>query len=140
METSFHLGELEKFAEQFWSSIGRFRVFAFHGQMGAGKTTIIGAICRYRGVTSHVSSPTFSIINEYVSATDSSVRIFHMDLYRLRDEEETESAGVSDVLRSGDYCFVEWPERAPLLFDEDTLHVYVETVSEDLRRVALKMP
>ena len=140
MELTAQLQDLDAFASRFWEALGRFRVFAFHGEMGAGKTTLISALCHHRGVRSNVSSPTFSIINEYVTADHPPVRIFHMDLYRLRDEEETESAGVGEWLRSGDYCFVEWPERAPNLFDDHTVHVYVDAISPEERHVEVKMP
>ena len=140
MEIHVESPRLADFAHIFWQSVGVFKVFAFHGEMGAGKTTLIAALCRYRGVRTSISSPTFSIINEYVTEEQTPVRIFHMDLYRLRDEQETESAGVSDLLDSGDYCFVEWPERAPSLFDEHTVHVHILTVSAESRRVQLKMP
>jgi tRNA threonylcarbamoyladenosine biosynthesis protein TsaE len=138
MEYRFLLHELPQFAERFWHEAGEARVFAFHGGMGAGKTTIIEALCRHRGVRDTMSSPTFSIINEYRFGAAEEFVIYHIDLYRLRDEQEVEQAGVEDCVFSGSHCFVEWPEKAPALFDEYTLRVYVEPVGEDERAVRIE--
>ena len=100
--------------------------------MGAGKTTFIHHLCLARGVTDTVGSPTFSIINEYRYAGGS---IFHIDLYRLKDEEEAIRAGVEDVLYSGEICLVEWPDRAPDIFPPDTVHVRLEVQGPDTRKI-----
>lgn len=134
----FSIEKLDEFAAQFWKEAGSIKLFAFHGQMGAGKTTIIMALCRAKGVKDVMSSPTFSIINEYLDADGQ--KIFHMDLYRLKDEEEIIQAGVEDCLSSGSVCMVEWPEKAPDLFDEETAHVYLSAVTESEREVELKLP
>lgn len=134
----FTIDKLNEFAVQFWKEAGHTKLFAFHGEMGAGKTTIIMALCRAKGVKDVMSSPTFSIINEYLDADGQ--RIFHMDLYRLKDEEEIIQAGVEDCLNSGSVCMVEWPEKAPDLFDEETAHVYLSAVTETAREVELKLP
>ena len=133
----FTLDELAKRAAQFREQYPGPRVMALHGSMGAGKTTFIHALCTVMGVSSIVSSPTFSIINEY-SSPDGPV--FHLDLYRLKNEEEAIRAGVEDCLYSGFDCLVEWPDRAPALFPPDTLHVYLEAIDEHTRlmRVADK--
>ena len=134
----FSIEKLDEFSAQFWKEAGNTKLFAFHGEMGAGKTTIIMALCRAKGVKDVMSSPTFSIINEYLDADGQ--KIFHMDLYRLKDEEEIIQAGVEDCLNSGAVCMVEWPEKAPDLFDEETAHVYISTVTETEREVELKLP
>jgi tRNA threonylcarbamoyladenosine biosynthesis protein TsaE len=108
------------------------RVIAFHGQMGAGKTTFIHAICDVKKVSSTVSSPTFSIINEYNCPEGS---LFHIDLYRLKTEEEAIRAGVEDALYSGSLCLVEWPERIPHLFPEDTQHVFLDLLEDGKRSI-----
>ena len=144
MEYEMELMKLDQFAADFWRTIGNRKVIAFHGEMGAGKTTTIAALCRYAGITEIASSPTFSIINEYqmegrgggegerergrVGGT-----IFHIDLYRLRDIGEAIQAGVDECLTSGYVCFVEWPEKAPALFEHDTLHVFIEVAGEKRR-------
>ena len=112
------------------------KVIAFHGVMGSGKTTLIHAICDEKQVTSPVSSPTFALINEYNSPTGS---IFHIDLYRLNDEEEAVRAGVEDCLYSGKTCFVEWPEKAPSMFPEDTLHLFIEPMDDQHRRLTIQL-
>ena len=134
MQFDVSLNELENFAAQFWSYVKNAKLFAFHGEMGAGKTTIIGALCHYKGTKDVTGSPTFSIINEYEGKEG---RILHMDLYRLKDEEEAMQAGVEDALYSGDYCFVEWPEKAPDLFPPETIHVTIESIDESTRKLSL---
>lgn len=138
MEFQFSLDGLPQFAADFWKAVGASRVFAFHGNMGAGKTTIIEALCREKGVRSSMGSPTFSIINEYRTLQGQS--IYHIDLYRLRDEQEVVQTGVEDTVYSGELCFVEWPGKAPQLFDEQTVHVYIEALSEKDRKVKLDLP
>jgi tRNA threonylcarbamoyladenosine biosynthesis protein TsaE len=114
-----------------WQRIGTDRVVALHGPMGAGKTSLVYAICEILGVKNAVSSPTFSLINEY--EIPGGGQIVHIDLYRIRDEEEALQAGMEDALYSGAWCFVEWPEKAPGIFPEDTLHVTL-SVNEDQSR------
>jgi tRNA threonylcarbamoyladenosine biosynthesis protein TsaE len=135
------LGELKNFARQFWNYADGKKVFAFHGEMGAGKTTIIGALCHCKGVEDVTGSPTFSIINEYsYSEEGETEKMFHIDLYRLKDEEEVVQAGVEDCIYSGWVCMVEWAEKAPGLFDENTVHVYIEPVSAIERKVEVRLP
>src|SRR5215218_4612755 len=99
--------------------------------MGAGKTTLIAALCRAKGVQDAVSSPTFSIINEY-AYTEHGVlkKLFHIDLYRLQDEAEILHAGVEDCIYNGAICFVEWPQKAPNLFDSQAVHVVIDVLNE----------
>lgn len=132
MELRFHLQDIEKAAALFWQAFPLQRVFAFHGGMAAGKTTFIHALCSMRGVIDTVGSPTFSIINEY---RYDGGKIFHIDLYRLKDEEEALRAGVEDVLYSGELCLVEWPDRAPGIFPPDTIHVRLEVLDPDTRKI-----
>lgn len=138
MQFQVLLSELKDFSEQFWKHAGNAKVFAFHGQMGAGKTTIINALCQYKGTEDATASPTFSIINEYDFDDNGELKkIFHIDLYRLKDEEEIVQAGVEDCVYSGSICMVEWAEKAPDLFDEKTVHVFIEPVTEKERRVKI---
>lgn len=138
MEWTIAKEGLDDFAQQFWAAAKGARLFAFHGPMGAGKTTIITALCRSRGVTDAVSSPTFSIINEYAYTQNGSVhKLYHIDLYRLRDEEEIIQSGVEDCVYSPSLCLVEWPEKAPWLFGPETAHVHIEALTETERRIRL---
>ena len=132
MEICFSLQDILPAAEKFWQQWPSQKVFAFHGSMGAGKTTFIHALCSTKGVTGAMGSPTFSIINEY-SYPDG--KIFHIDLYRLNSEEEALRAGVEDVLYSGQICLVEWPERAPGIFPQDTVSIKIETVDPLTRKI-----
>ena len=138
MVMEFSLDTIKESATLFWKSAGQATVFAFHGSMGAGKTTFIHALCDIKGVKDVVGSPTFSIINEYVYKENGDRKIFHIDLYRLKDEEEAVQAGVEDCLYSDHINLVEWPERAPGIFPEDTVHVYIEVVDSSHRRLRLE--
>jgi tRNA threonylcarbamoyladenosine biosynthesis protein TsaE len=141
MEFSVSLQGLSAFARTFWNTVSGASVVAFHGPMGAGKTTIIMALCREKGVEDTMGSPSFSIINEYAyGKEDPAKKIYHIDLYRLKDEEEVVQAGVEDCLYSGSICLVEWPEKAPHLFDEETVHVFIRPVSENERTIEISLP
>ncbi|HTR28831.1 MAG TPA: tRNA (adenosine(37)-N6)-threonylcarbamoyltransferase complex ATPase subunit type 1 TsaE [Puia sp.] len=132
MELRFHLQDIETAARQFWRQFPEAKVFAFHGEMGSGKTTFIHSLCRLKGVRDTVGSPTFSIINEYGYPGG---RIYHIDLYRLKDEEEAMRAGVEDVLYSGELCLVEWPERAPGIFPPGTIGLRIRAIDRDIREI-----
>ncbi len=127
----FKLENIQETAAKFLAAVNINSVFAFHGEMGAGKTTFIHALCEAMGVRGTISSPTFSIINQY-SATEGKT-IYHMDLYRLKDEAEAVNAGVEDCLYSGNTCLVEWPEKAPGIFPDDTVHVYIKMIDTNTR-------
>lgn len=138
---TFHVSidNLNDFAISFWKAVEDEKLFAFHGVMGAGKTTIIAALCKQKGVKDSISSPTFSIINEYRFAEkDDEKKIYHLDLYRLNSMEEIIQAGVEDCIYSGEICFVEWPEKAPEFFNENTVHVYIDITSSDIRQVKIE--
>lgn len=130
MQVSFTLDTIQAAARQLWEWAEDRKVLAFHGPMGAGKTTFIHALCDVKKVSSTVGSPTFSIINEYVYPGG---RLYHIDLYRLKDEEEALRAGVEDCLYSGNTCLVEWPERAEGIFPEDTLPVFIRVIDPQTR-------
>ncbi len=132
MELRFQLQEIERAAGDFWREFPTGRVFAFHGDMGAGKTTFIHALCGVKKVRDTVGSPTFSIINEYEYPGG---KIFHIDLYRLQDEEEALRAGVEDVLYSGELCLVEWPDRAPGIFPPGTIRLQIRVIDRDIREI-----
>jgi tRNA threonylcarbamoyladenosine biosynthesis protein TsaE len=132
MELIFTLKEIETAADTFRKAFADEKVFAFHGNMGTGKTTFITAICRSMGVEGPVSSPTFSIINEYNA---NGCAIYHMDLYRLKNSDEAVEAGVEDVLFSGEICLVEWPEKAPGIFPDNTINVFLELIDPATRKL-----
>jgi tRNA threonylcarbamoyladenosine biosynthesis protein TsaE len=137
MDVIFTLADIGSAARQCLSTIGDRKVIAFHGEMGAGKTTFIHAICDELHVKDAVSSPTFSIINEYTAS--SGVPILHMDLYRIKDEREAMDAGVEDGLYSGKLVLVEWPEKAAALLPANTVHCYLETTSNNARKLRINL-
>lgn len=139
MELNFSLDTIRNAAEQFWQIAGTETVYAFHGEMGAGKTTFIHALCDVRGVKDVVGSPTFSLVNEYVFSVNGKERkIFHIDLYRLKDEEEAIQAGIEDCLYSDHICLVEWPERAPGIFPENTVQVRINIINSTQRKLIIE--
>ena len=139
MKIEFTLDNIKETAARLLLVLGDKKVIAFHGSMGAGKTTFIHALCDIKGVKDVVSSPTFSIINEYNYIEDAVKQmIYHIDLYRLKDEQEAARAGVEDCLNDDHLCFVEWPDKAPGLFPDNTLHVFIEAIDFETRRLTLK--
>lgn len=140
MEWTFTLAEIDAVAIDCLARMNGYSVFAFHGEMGAGKTTFIHALCRHKGVYDTVGSPTFSLVNEYESRGDYPETIYHIDLYRLKDEAEAIRAGMEEYLYSGATCLVEWPEKAPGLFPADTVHLYIEQIDTVKRRLKMEIP
>jgi tRNA threonylcarbamoyladenosine biosynthesis protein TsaE len=139
MEWRYEIQDIQAIAKSFWQAVGDARVFAVSGEMGAGKTTFIHALCLQKGVKDVVGSPTFSIINEYLFTENGIIRkIYHIDLYRLKDEEEARLAGVEDCLNSDHICFVEWPGISPGLFPADTIVVLIETTGSQTRLVRIR--
>ena len=130
MHLKFSLGELPAVVSKLISEAGTKRTIALQGSMGAGKTTLVHAFCDALGVRDAVGSPTFSIINEYGSTGGP---VYHIDCYRLRDEQEAIDAGVEDCLYSGNWCFVEWPEKIPHLLPPDTMRIFLEQQEDGSR-------
>jgi len=135
MNIVFKLEEIKAVASQLWQQYKQYKTWAFHGEMGSGKTTFIHALCEVLQVKDVVSSPTFAIINEYYSPEVGIV--FHMDIYRLKDEEEALQAGIEDALLSNNYCLVEWPERISGLLPDNTLHLKIKTIDGDRREISV---
>lgn len=137
MDLNFDLTGINEAAAQLLKAATGKTVFAFDGEMGAGKTTFIHALCEVMGIKGTVSSPTFSIINQYITA-DNKI-IYHMDLYRLKDEQEALNAGVEDCLYSGNICLVEWPGKAPGIFPENTLHLSIISTGANTRKISFNL-
>jgi len=123
-------------AHDFIKQMGDNTVFAFHGKMGAGKTTFIKAICEELGVEDVINSPTFAIINEYRS--NSGELIYHFDFYRIKNEEEAFDFGYEDYFFSGSLCFIEWPERIESLLPHDTVNVIITETENGERLIEIK--
>ena len=137
MELIFNLEQINEAAKKLLAAKPQHKVFAFHGEMGAGKTTFIHALCEVMGVKDAVTSPTFSIINQYSTASGETV--YHMDLYRIKDENEAMNAGMEDCLYSSNTCLVEWPERAPGIFPPGTLHLFISSVDANTRKLQINL-
>ena len=103
------LSDLEKTGKELLEAYPKERIYAFVGKMGAGKTTFIKALCRSLGVEEEVGSPTFSLVNEYRGSVEKT--IFHFDFYRIETETEAYDIGLEEYLDSGNYCFIEWPDK-----------------------------
>ncbi len=114
--------------------IGYPGVWCFYGEMGAGKTTLIKSICLKLGVVSGMTSPTFSIVNEYMSRERE--KIYHFDFYRLKKEIEAYDIGVEEYFESGQYCFVEWPELIPSLIPQKHIDIWMTVTGLDTRKIA----
>ena len=113
------------------------RVFAFHGNMGAGKTTFIKQLCEDMGTQDVVNSPTFAIVNVYDVQTPYSGEVYHFDCYRLKDLREAQDFGAEEYLYSGNYCFIEWPEMIAPLLPDDTVQVRIEVQENGERKLVI---
>lgn len=134
------LADIDSVAGKFIGLMGDYTVFAFNGEMGAGKTTFINALSRALGVEDDpTSSPSFSIINEYRSSTTAEL-IYHFDLYRLENLEEAFDIGVEDYLDSGALCFIEWPDRIADILPDDTVTVDITEQADGSRTLAVTLP
>lgn len=136
MEVIYNLNEIKRVAKEFLETLNKYTVIAFHGDLGAGKTTFIKAVCQQLAVIDNISSPTFSIINQYTTSDDKI--IYHMDLYRIKSNEEAIHAGIEECIYSGNACFIEWPEKISFL-PEETLHVFFETVNDTERKMSYQL-
>ena len=130
-----NLEALDAAAHEFLGLMGDYTVYAFRGEMGAGKTTFIAALCRALGVESDMAnSPSFAIINEYRSDTTAEL-IYHFDCYRLENEAEAQDIGAEDYFDCGALCFIEWPERIEGLLPDDTVRVDITVNPDDNSRL-----
>lgn len=126
-----NLSELPAVAEQLLHAYKNERIFAFYAPMGAGKTTFIKALCEQLGVYDTISSPTFSIVNEYLAA--SGEKIFHFDFYRIKSVNEAYDMGYEDYFYSGAYCFIEWPEKITELLPPDYIKISIKVAEKEQR-------
>jgi tRNA threonylcarbamoyladenosine biosynthesis protein TsaE len=138
LQTEFTLENIQFIASELWTKLNHYKVWAFDAEMGAGKTTFIHALCNVLKVADTVGSPTFSIINQY--QTQSGNAIFHLDLYRIKDEEEAIQAGIEDVLYSDDLCLVEWPGKINSLLPADTVFIKIDILNSNTRRITIQYP
>jgi tRNA threonylcarbamoyladenosine biosynthesis protein TsaE len=124
------LGELRTVAKELIRFAGNEKILLFYGEMGAGKTTFIKSLCEFLGIAETVTSPTFSIVNEY-RGTNS--KIYHFDFYRLKNQTEALDMGYEEYFYSGDYCFIEWPERIADLLPPHYIRVDIQVLGDNAR-------
>lgn len=127
------VGDLDELAGKLLDAYPERRIFALYGEMGAGKTTFIKALCRVLNVEDTVSSPTFAIVNVYKTNGDSLVN--HFDCYRMKSAEEAYDIGYEDYFYGGDYCFIEWPEIIEKLIPDDAVNVMIKVNKETGERI-----
>jgi tRNA threonylcarbamoyladenosine biosynthesis protein TsaE len=131
---------LPQAAKDFVALMGDETVYAFYGEMGAGKTTFIRELTHALGVEDEqANSPSFAIINEYRSDTTAEL-IYHFDLYRLESVEDALEIGVEDYFDSGALCLLEWPERIEPLLPDDTVKVTITVNPDDSRTLSVEIP
>ena len=144
------LADLHSAAKSILEFAGDKKIFCFYGELGAGKTTLIKEICKHLGVADAGSSPTFSLINEYRASTPTlkgakarnspsgagGSIVYHFDLYRLKSESEIYDIGYEDYIFSGNYCFIEWPEKIERLLPAPRINVKIE-VKEGERKISI---
>jgi tRNA threonylcarbamoyladenosine biosynthesis protein TsaE len=122
-----------KAARKFIELMGQKTVFAFYGEMGAGKTTFIKVVCAELGVNENMTSPSFSLVNEYI--TSDNRFIYHIDCYRLKNIYEAYDIGTEEYLNSGNLCFVEWPEKIEGLLPPGTVKISVQVMPDKTREI-----
>ncbi|MDQ2656568.1 MAG: tRNA (adenosine(37)-N6)-threonylcarbamoyltransferase complex ATPase subunit type 1 TsaE [Bacteroidota bacterium] len=131
------LDDLNEVAGKLLKQAGQCTVWLFYGEMGSGKTTLIKRICSRLGVTDAMSSPTFSIVNEY--GTEDGKKIYHFDCYRIKNEAEAYDIGSEEYFYSGHLCFIEWPERIPSLIPAQHAEVSITVENQNYRTIALSV-
>ena len=135
MNKSFDISGINLIAKQIIASVNS-KIILFHGEMGIGKTTLISEIVKELGYKHDVSSPTFSIVNEY--EVDNGL-VYHFDFFRLNDESEAFDIGFEDYLFSGNWCFIEWPNKVDSLLPENVNEIYLEKDQNFKRNIKLKI-
>jgi len=138
LQITYSFQEISSVAAQLLAACHQFRIVTLSGEMGAGKTTLTAALCQLLGTNSPANSPTFSVINEYqYNLQGETGKIYHMDLYRMKNTEEAINAGIEDCLEecraTNTWCFVEWPEQAPRLLVAPYVQVAISSLNETNR-------
>ncbi len=137
IDMNYSIDELPQAAARLAEAIGDRRHVAFRGPMGAGKTTLISALCKHLGMADEASSPTFSIVNEYSDPSGENV-VYHFDFYRLEGEADAQEIGVEDYFDSGRLCLMEWVENIGSLLPDDTLFIDITPEDATTRSLSIK--
>ncbi len=131
--TGVSLQQLAAIGRELLNQYAEQKVWLFHGDMGAGKTTLIKKICEGLGVKDSMSSPTFTLVNEYSDKEEN--KLFHFDFYRLKNEAEAVEIGVEEYFYSGNYCFIEWPEKVQSLLPAQHLEIEIKVEDPEHRTI-----
>ena len=134
MNQNYNLHQLPEITSEIIKSVEN-KILLFYGQMGVGKTTLIKEICRQLGVLDNISSPTFSLVNEYQTSTQEI--IYHFDFYRIDDEEEALDMGIEDYFESQNWCLIEWPENIENLLPLDAVEIHLTLLDDGQRNIQL---
>ena len=132
---TYDITEIDKVSKIIIELIKQKNKVLFSGPMGSGKTTLIKNIMHELGYNEHVSSPTFSVINEYAL---NNKMIYHMDLYRIKKEDELYEIGFEEYLKNRNLCLIEWPEIAIKMIDKDFIHIKIKEISKTKRSIEIK--
>ena len=132
MNNNYSLENLSEIASEIIVSTKN-KTLLFYGEMGVGKTTLIKEICKELGVLDNISSPTFSLVNEYQTIDNS--KVFHFDFYRINKIEEVMDIGYEDYVYSGNYCLMEWPKKIEKLLPENIVYVTIENLDDESRSI-----
>ena len=131
-----NLNQIHEAARTFIDHIGNDTIFAFYGNMGAGNTTFINAVCEELGVEDVINSPTFAIVNEYLAGNGNT--IYHFDCYRINKIVEALDMGCQDYFDSGNLCFIEWPENIAEILPEEAVAVHINVQDNDSRIIEIE--
>ncbi len=135
MNKNYSLEQIRDIAQEVIAS-SKHKILLFNGEMGVGKTTLIKEICSILGVEDTISSPTFSLVNEY--ATGNNEIVYHFDFYRIKDEEEALDMGIEDYFYNDNWCLVEWPQNIKNLLPLNSVNIHIELTSDNQRNIQLK--
>lgn len=138
MKTAFlarNTDQLHPIAQDIINELPKGAVVALYGEMGAGKTTFVHALCEEMGIQGAINSPTFSIINEY--ETDNGELVYHFDFYRINSVEEAYDFGYEEYFNSGYYCFIEWPQLVESLLPPSVIRINIEVLVDETRKITL---
>jgi tRNA threonylcarbamoyladenosine biosynthesis protein TsaE len=131
----FNVHQIDDAARKLITFAGANRIWLFEGELGAGKTTLIKAVCRNFDVEDIVNSPSFSLVNEYIGKNGA--KYYHLDFYRIKDEEEAMDIGAEEYIFSGDYCFIEWPSKISSLLPQQYVSVSIQVEPNGSRSLNL---
>jgi len=128
------INELKAAAEKLIRFAGNEKIFLFYGDMGAGKTTLIKSLCKCLGADENITSPTFSIVNEYIDITK---KIYHFDFYRLKNQTEALDLGYEEYFYSDAWCFIEWPEKIAGLLPVHYIKINIKVLGNNAREIII---